>query len=158
MVRDKPDILDESQRRACKAMSRLADLLALWRSPPAYGMGMIQSVQLPWIFARRSLRSEADVGWDGSLLLERTLRIFNGCLREEGRGRSSRFASDMLGSCQRHLLMRGGTHASPLEASPLITKPRRFWPCCGGGVFIYLVHLSLIFSAICQTKWSSIKT
>lgn len=99
MARDKPDILDESQHRACKAMSRLADLLALWRSPPAYGMGMIQSVQLPWIFARRSLRSEADVGWDGSLLLERTLQIFNGCLREEGRGRSSRFASDMLGSC-----------------------------------------------------------
>lgn len=99
---------------------------------------MIQSVQRPWIFARRSLRSEADVGWDGSLLLERTLRKFNGCLREEGRGRSSRFASDMLGSCQRHLLMRGGTHASPLEASPLITKPRCFWPCCGGGGRIYL--------------------
>lgn len=29
MARDKPNILDESQHRACKAMSRLADLLVL---------------------------------------------------------------------------------------------------------------------------------
>lgn len=43
--------------------------------------------------------------------------------------------------------MRGGTHASPLEASPLITKPRRFWPCCGGGrIYLFSSFKSYLFS------------
>lgn len=86
-------------------MSRLTDLLLLWRTPPAYGW--------EWFSLYNSLGFSPEA-------LKGTKPMWSGvaaCLylrpAEEGRATSNRSISGTLGGCQSHLLMYHGTWGVP---------------------------------------------